>query len=798
MNRWMRNNQKVVLYFICVFILPTFAISGAIYAFFEVRGSTIGSFEVEPGDVITVSATRFQGVQRRIAYWYNASDPDIVWMHMVLSREAENAGVTVSDAEVAEFAPAFWGASSLEEYRTALARRRLSPSDWETTVREVLTIARYQSLMMRDARVLEADVFERFQQQNERRKFDFVQYSTDAFLADFNPIDFQKDEVLAFWNQPENSAVRAEKRIPAKYDLTVAYASFDGTDLAGLGDLSDGLEITDAEIQAAYDDPLNFDRFAVAASSEDEEEGGEEHSDGEHADGDEESGSEEGEGEEADEDSTDSDSDGDSDDAEEEAEKVLPSLDDLKERIERELRLKKALDRARTQAIEVHDKAKADERAASEWKEGESEGEKPVPVPLALGSFATGLGLSFADAKQTTAEELEEFAAGSGVALSVNPFGVGLDDLSDVRTSKDGSAYFFHYKKQTPSREAPFDEEIEAEARELMIEDRAYQKAKENAETFVASLRKATEKALEASIPDFVKEEKEELKRQEEEKKKAIEEAKKKAEAEALKDPEEGDVDAVEDELFEGEDSEETSAETEGQEGSETEASNDASEDSPTEPDPAADGEGDEPSADTDVGEENDEQAGQADDAEEEGEEEEDLPTLDPITPTDEEIARVTSLATWNQLVDTYAGKAFEQMVKLQGLTTESLGPIKRLSPVDEEVENESSEALKFLMSNGVIHRMAEGAVQAVTNHPQKEYAFVVTVRNIELPDYSEVTAEDRETLLSSMRSQNQNQMAFAMGIYAQRFPSMAGQVLQRARLNTEVRTPTPEPGAPR
>ncbi len=763
-NHWMRRNQKRVLFFVCVFILPTFAVTGAISAFFGFRGSSVGSYEVEPGDRVDVTSTEFQSVQRRIGYMYGANDPDTVWMHLVLLREAMNCEISVSDEEVAKQALESMGVTTSAEYRKRLAGRGLSPNEWEKTIREMLTIGRYQTLMVRAPRVLEKDVLERYQSQNERREFKYVTFAAADYTSDFNPTDFKPEEVRTFWNLPKNSAIRNKRRLPQRFDMKLVHAPFDGFDESQAGDLAEGIEVTDDEIQAVYDDPENKERFSVKSEEDPADSSEEDGKDEDEHEGDDEA---PGEGHEGEEDAD---------------EHEMKPLSEVRDSIEREIRLQKLMAKFREKAIEVQEKALADKQALSEWKEGESEGEKPVVKPLDLEALAGEYNFPCSPLKEKNADELAEYTTEEGATLSIFTAALQPRELSEVRTGSDGSAFLSILERRINPAAPPW-EDVESEARELLMKDKAFSRAVEEAENLQAVIRTSAEKALDGVMPEFIREELKKKLEAEAEAKKKAEEAKKKAEeaaAEALKKADEAEL-----------------AKKLYDEASTEKPEDDLAATDETKVDEEAPADEEEATATDNVEETPEEIVEDTETVVEEEAIEEEFVEVPAIELTEEERGALTSLQTWDQLVNKSLGKTFDPVITEKGLSTATLGPIKRVNPTDEEVESEEDEAKKTLMAVGRIYTTQEGLVQVIKGTIDREFVYVVKTNRIELPDYSEMTYEDAQGIRRNLRNGNSWQRMFTMGTYARQSPQVAGKVLERARLETEVRTRLDTPGAP-
>jgi hypothetical protein len=706
----MRRNQKAILFVVCVFILPTFAVTGAIYAFFDYKSPSVGSYEVEPGDRVTVTKSQFEGVRSRIATFYGNSDYDTVWLHLVLLREAQNAGIVVSDDEVARSATQNLGATSPEDYRQKLASRRMSPASWETTIRELIAISRYQSMMIRAPRVLEADVYDRFKRTNQKREFEYVTFAREDFLPDIDAPSFTSEEVQAWWKLPKNSLQRQKKQLPARYEVEIVGASIADFDPSPFQERFEAIEVTDAEIAAVHADPLQRIRFEVKT---------------------------EGDESEAEDEDSGTDAEGDDEVA------ALRPLEEVREDIVRGLRLRKLLE---------------DLIVEAEAEAGDA--------PVDLAAFSEKHGLSF--------EHTEPMASD---ALPIDPTGVAPATLSDVRSGPDGSAYFLRVVSLAVAADPPF-EDIEEEVRVLFAEDKAYDAMLARAEKLFDTLKKATEKALDPRMPDFVRKDKEEAKKRQEAQEKEREEAKKRAE-EARKKAEE-DAKAAEG-LAEGETGDEQNAADEAMEEDEDPAMEE-------DEDPAME-EDEDPAMDAEPVAEESPVAEKIEEA---------LPPLTGIEPTDTDLAAVTDVGSWDKLVNKSLGAAFEQIIPKEGLTVERLGPSRKLRPGTEAYEEIESDAERFLLVSGPLASLGEGTVKVLPDAVSRERVFLVHVARVLDPEYSEMTAEERDNLVNGLRLEQERQLAFTLGVYARQYPQAASMVLDRARLETDWRTQKPETRAPR
>ncbi len=229
MIRYFRRYEKWIFWGIVIVILPTFSVTGIMF-------STCGQRDTAPAGKIygeEVPDETFRVAQERLGRFYQViapgrqeRDDDIVWNHLIFLRQAEEAGVQVSDDELAEevrrrfkdrdqarrayerFEKEFPGFAraqswqrerilqqlymeeaanakfSREEYEKTLEAVKLDPVEFEATLRERMRIEKLVKLVQASGKPDPEKVYESFQEEAHRRKAAYVVFKSDDHKPD--------------------------------------------------------------------------------------------------------------------------------------------------------------------------------------------------------------------------------------------------------------------------------------------------------------------------------------------------------------------------------------------------------------------------------------------------------------------------------------------------------------------------------------------------------------------------------------------------------------------------------------
>ncbi len=169
---------------------------------------------------------------------------------VLLLQEADRRDIEVSDDEVAaaiQSVEAFQdgGAFSKERYLRILEANRLTPLEYESAKRRELLLQKVEQAIRSEVRVTEEEIASEYRQRNTRGELAFVAFRPAAFEADVT-ID---EKALAEFYEAEKERYREPERRSARYILFAPEAFFDE------------VEVTDEEIAQEYN--WRMGEFAV-------------------------------------------------------------------------------------------------------------------------------------------------------------------------------------------------------------------------------------------------------------------------------------------------------------------------------------------------------------------------------------------------------------------------------------------------------------------------------------------------------------------------------------------------------
>jgi peptidyl-prolyl cis-trans isomerase D len=160
----------------------------------------------------------------------------------VMNVLASNMGLAVTDAEVADVIyrqPVFQvsGRFDRNRYVQALRRQRLTPPEYEATLRRDLLADKLRNLVISSTKVADSDVYQEFLNREDKVNLRFVKLTPEKLAAQVSFTDEQVKEYFA--------ATKEKFKLPEQ--RKVNYVSF-RTD-----DYNDKITITDAQVKAYYD-----------------------------------------------------------------------------------------------------------------------------------------------------------------------------------------------------------------------------------------------------------------------------------------------------------------------------------------------------------------------------------------------------------------------------------------------------------------------------------------------------------------------------------------------------------------
>jgi hypothetical protein len=184
---------------------------------------------------------------------------------------AEDAGVAVTDKELGEFIVARFG--NAQNYQLMLPQYRITPKEFESTLRQQLVVERYTSLMSGAWNTPDvAEIEKTWKSQHQEYAFDYVVLPVEQVLEQAKAAPISDEELHAYFDglpQPKKDSFRSKEKIAADVaGMPFENASGDAL-FAKFPKPTDEAEI---EKQArAYFDGFGLQRFAGKTYEESKE-----------------------------------------------------------------------------------------------------------------------------------------------------------------------------------------------------------------------------------------------------------------------------------------------------------------------------------------------------------------------------------------------------------------------------------------------------------------------------------------------------------------------------------------------
>lgn len=257
--RWFRQNDKVTRWIyigVTVFVMATFSITGAMYEGLRNDDSKVvaGSFRLPDGEVVEVTRSDFSDHMRRYARMIGNTSEQQVWQLIMLNALAEDAGIVVSNEMLKRFLVG-QGLRSQADLDRFLEARGLSRNEFNEIQREELRRMLYQQLSADATRVLSKEVFERFQEDNEKFQLEYVAWR-DADERAALDAEVPSDEELEAWYDTGMDAATKSRDFSAeeRFKLEALVLDLEGRAADDLRALLPEAkrEVTDAQLQSTY------------------------------------------------------------------------------------------------------------------------------------------------------------------------------------------------------------------------------------------------------------------------------------------------------------------------------------------------------------------------------------------------------------------------------------------------------------------------------------------------------------------------------------------------------------------
>jgi hypothetical protein len=211
-----------------VMILTTFTVGDEIVKLMtgQARSSAYANWNRPGKGVQSISLEEWQGKNRSLRKMYGALGRQIdenqmkeeVAQVFVVGALASDAGVTVTDTEIGNFVVARFGSAA--NYRLTLPQHRLTPTEFEDSLREVLISERYTRLMTGAWNTPDvAEIEKTWKKQHQEYAFDYVSLPIESMIEQAKKQPLTDEELHSYLDgmpQPKKDTYKTKEKLAAE------------------------------------------------------------------------------------------------------------------------------------------------------------------------------------------------------------------------------------------------------------------------------------------------------------------------------------------------------------------------------------------------------------------------------------------------------------------------------------------------------------------------------------------------------------------------------------------------------
>ena len=268
-NAWLRQKEKLILVFLCAFIMVAWVGGVQIFQLFDsgpVPGGTVFGKSVSGRELVTM-ARRLQ------AFYGGRSVPEVVllaktWEIIMMGEEARRHGIRVGDEPVRQFLQERFPAKSgdgVDEpaYLAHLEQSRMAQADYEKIVRALLAAQFVEDAVARGVNLPKEEAWLWYSRENEQVKARYLQLRAENLAS---LVAVKEDDLKALYAKHADTPRSTTPGLPGYQDpekVTIEYV------MAPYGKYADAAKITDDQIKAYYE--ANKEKEFLAPEREERE-----------------------------------------------------------------------------------------------------------------------------------------------------------------------------------------------------------------------------------------------------------------------------------------------------------------------------------------------------------------------------------------------------------------------------------------------------------------------------------------------------------------------------------------------
>ncbi len=261
--KFFRKNQKIMLWFVVILAIFTFTIfsvqSTMKTCFTQESIDDIGEFTLKDGTKLMISRSRYSGVHNTLRLLMSDNYTEaMVAPHIVLYEEASRAGIMVSDAELEERIKGLFGGNmvSQDQYRDIIVKTVgfRSVKQFEQLQREMITVDKFKGFhALADDLFLTQEIYEKFKVENEELKVDYLAFIAGDHADQVDAAAFEEKEIEDYYKTIRPGIGQEDLTIFEKFLLDFAYVDTSTIDFEAYAELTADVAIEEREVEQYYE-----------------------------------------------------------------------------------------------------------------------------------------------------------------------------------------------------------------------------------------------------------------------------------------------------------------------------------------------------------------------------------------------------------------------------------------------------------------------------------------------------------------------------------------------------------------
>lgn len=261
--KFFRKYQKIMLWFVVILAIFTFTIfsvqSTMKTCFTQETVDDIGEYTLKDGTKLFITRTRYSEVRHALLRLMsdNYSEAMVV-PHIVLYEEASRAGILVSKAELKEGIERLFGGNMIspDEYRNFIVKSVgfRSVKQFEQIQRERIAVNKFKGFhALADDLFLTQEIYEKYKVENEELKIDYLAFKADDYTDQVDAGAFEEAEIEDYYKTLRPGIGQEELTLFEKFLFDFAYVDTSSIDFEAYAELTADVTIEEREVAQYFE-----------------------------------------------------------------------------------------------------------------------------------------------------------------------------------------------------------------------------------------------------------------------------------------------------------------------------------------------------------------------------------------------------------------------------------------------------------------------------------------------------------------------------------------------------------------